>query len=166
MLARRLLPLGVAGLLAAAQGVGLADEGRREGRKPAEGAPAAAATLAPATLPYPPPPAIAVPHISFGPSPAPADAAPPAAKPKRDGDRHRRAQRTVVVVTPLLVAEPGMAGLAAPGEYVQPPADYSGPDSGYLYFCPGYGYYPQVPTCPVGWQRLAVPTAGGGPERP
>ncbi|HET7260540.1 MAG TPA: hypothetical protein VFK60_01765 [Casimicrobiaceae bacterium] len=30
------------------------------------------------------------------------------------------------------------------------------------YYCPNAGYYPSVPACPQGWQRVAVPNGASG----
>ena len=35
-----------------------------------------------------------------------------------------------------------------------PSDDGAVPEASYQYYCPGQGYYPAVPTCPSGWQRV------------
>jgi hypothetical protein len=67
---------------------------------------------------------------------------------------------------PALIGTPAAAGTPAPGAAVEPPAVVGE----VIYYCPAAGYYyPQLRSCPSGWQTLPARPSdlpGGQPRMP
>lgn len=73
---------------------------------------------------------------------------------RRDGDHdhNRFTHRPRVIIGVPVIVNPGYYNY--PPVYVEPAPRYIEPIDGYWYYCPDFGYYPDVQVCPNEWLKV------------